>query len=78
MKVSEDNLIRWLPINSCQLKTPSKLTLFVVGDLAYHVKKKRAKNEFFSETEIMNWFLQICMALEYVHGRKILHRDLKS
>ncbi len=26
----------------------------------------------------MNWFLQICMALEYVHGRKILHRDLKS
>jgi NIMA (never in mitosis gene a)-related kinase len=49
-----------------------------VGDLAYHVKKKRAKNETFSETEIMNWFVQICMALEYVHGRKILHRDLKS
>ena len=54
------------------------LFLWSVGDLAYHVKKKRAKNEFFSETEIMNWFLQICMALEYVHGRKILHRDLKS
>jgi len=30
---------------------------FIVGDLAYHVKKKRAKEEFFSETEIMNWFL---------------------
>jgi NIMA (never in mitosis gene a)-related kinase len=56
----------------------SSLFLLPVGDLAYHVKKKRAKNEFFSETEIMNWFLQICMALEYVHGRKILHRDLKS
>ena len=52
--------------------------MWSVGDLAYHVKKKRAKNEFFSETEIMNWFLQLCMALEYVHGRKILHRDLKS
>ena len=40
--------------------------------------KKRAKNESFSETEIMNWFVQICMALEYVHRRRVLHRDLKS
>ncbi len=49
-----------------------------MGDLSYHVKKKRAKNESFSETEIMNWFVQICMALEYVHRRRVLHRDLKS
>lgn len=49
-----------------------------MGDLAYHVKKKRQKGEWFTETEIMNWFLQICLALEHVHQRKILHRDLKS
>jgi NIMA (never in mitosis gene a)-related kinase len=49
-----------------------------MGDLSYHVKKKRSKNESFSETEIMNWFVQICMALEYVHRRRVLHRDLKS
>ena len=49
-----------------------------MGDLAYHVKKKRAKDDNFTETEIMNWFVQMCLALEYVHGRKILHRDLKS
>ena len=55
------------------------LTLvYIVGDLAYHVKKKRQKGQQFSETEILNWFVQICMALEYVHGRKILHRDLKT
>lgn len=48
------------------------------GELAYHVKKKKAKGEMFSETEIMNWFVQLCLALEYVHSRKILHRDLKS
>lgn len=62
----------------CESKFNTSLILILVGDLAYHVKKKRAKSETFSETEIMNWFLQICMALEYVHGRKILHRDLKS
>jgi NIMA (never in mitosis gene a)-related kinase len=62
----------------CESKFKTSFILILVGDLAYHVKKKRAKSETFSETEIMNWFLQICMALEYVHGRKILHRDLKS
>lgn len=52
--------------------------LRVVGDLAFHVKKKKAKGEFFTETEIMNWFVQICLSLEYIHRRKILHRDIKS
>ena len=25
----------------------------------------------------MNWFIQIAMTLEYIHGRKVLHRDIK-
>lgn len=29
----------------------------IVGDLAFHIKKRKAKNEFFSEIEIMNWFV---------------------
>jgi NIMA (never in mitosis gene a)-related kinase len=49
-----------------------------VGDLSFHIKKRRAKNEFFTETEIMNWFVQLCMALEYIQARKVLHRDIKS
>jgi NIMA (never in mitosis gene a)-related kinase len=49
-----------------------------VGDLAYHVKQKNKKNEFFTEAEIMNWFVQICMSLQYIHKLGILHRDIKT
>jgi NIMA (never in mitosis gene a)-related kinase len=49
-----------------------------VGDLSFHIKKRKAKEEPFSEMEIMNWFVQLCLSLEYVHGRKVLHRDVKS
>jgi NIMA (never in mitosis gene a)-related kinase len=49
-----------------------------VGDLSYHIKRKVKNDEFFNEWEIWNWFIQICLALEYVHGRRVIHRDLKA
>ena len=50
-----------------------------VGDLAYHIKRKVSKEgELFSEMEIFNWFVQICLALEYVHARRVIHRDIKT
>ena len=49
-----------------------------VGDLSYHIKRKISKDEHFSETEIFNWFIQIWLSLEYVHARRVIHRDLKS
>lgn len=30
------------------------------------------------EKLILNWFLQIMFALEFVHRKKILHRDIKT
>ena len=48
------------------------------GDLAFHVKRKLQKKEYFSEKLILNWFLQVALALSYVHEKKILHRDVKT
>jgi len=53
-------------------------SLFVDGDLATLIKKKKESGGRFSEEEIMQWFVQICMALNYIHARRIMHRDLKA
>jgi Serine/threonine protein kinase len=46
--------------------------------LAYFIKKRAQKQEFLDEKLILNWFLQLLLALEFVHRKKILHRDIKS
>ena len=56
----------------------TKFNVVTVGDLAHQVKKAAHKKEHFPEAAIMNWFVQLCLSLEYIHGRRMLHRDLKS
>lgn len=46
--------------------------------MTYFIKKRAQKDEFLDEKLVLNWFLQILLALEFVHRKKILHRDIKS
>ncbi len=49
------------------------------GDLSQVIKAKRAKGESFSEKQIMWWFVQLCLAMSYLHNdMRVLHRDLKT
>lgn len=45
------------------------------GDLNKMIRE--AKGNHFSESQILNWFTQICLAIKHIHDRKIIHRDLK-
>jgi len=49
-----------------------------LGDLSCHIARTREANERFSDKEILRWFAQLSDALEYMHARRVLHRDLKS
>mmetsp|Transcript_860 Transcript_860/g.2064 ORF Transcript_860/g.2064 Transcript_860/m.2064 type:complete len:546 (-) Transcript_860:14-1651(-) len=46
------------------------------GDLQGRIVQQQGR--FFSENQILDWFVQICLAMKHVHDRKVLHRDLKS
>ncbi|XP_070558471.1 serine/threonine-protein kinase Nek4-like isoform X2 [Ptychodera flava] len=46
------------------------------GDL--YTKLKEQKTKALEEKQVVEWFVQIAMALQYMHERNILHRDLKT
>jgi serine/threonine protein kinase len=53
------------------------------GDLHDQIKRQQLANLQegqipFPEMQIRNWFVQICLAMQHLHSKKILHRDLKT
>ncbi|KAF8819104.1 hypothetical protein IE077_000205 [Cardiosporidium cionae] len=48
------------------------------GDLFTAIRVMRKRNEYFPEEQILKWFLQIVLGLQYMHSQRILHCDLKT
>ncbi|KAL0478977.1 hypothetical protein AKO1_007845 [Acrasis kona] len=46
------------------------------GDI--YEKIKLQKGALFPEEQILDWFIQIALAVKYTHDKRILHRDLKT
>ncbi|CBZ49607.1 hypothetical protein NCLIV_001010 [Neospora caninum Liverpool] len=48
------------------------------GDLHGRIVRMRAKHSVFDESTILRWFVQLCLAVNFLHEKNILHRDIKS
>jgi NIMA (never in mitosis gene a)-related kinase len=80
-KLDHSNIIKFLDAFT---RTKPNTTLNIVmeyadgGDLNHKIKKQREKKSPLTENEIINYLTQICLALNHMHKKKVIHRDLKS
>eukprot|EP00931_Biecheleriopsis_adriatica_P117911 TRINITY_DN93390_c0_g1_i1.p1 TRINITY_DN93390_c0_g1~~TRINITY_DN93390_c0_g1_i1.p1 ORF type:complete len:564 (-),score=74.78 TRINITY_DN93390_c0_g1_i1:109-1770(-) len=48
------------------------------GDLQNRIARTKYSSGSFSESQILAWIAQVLLVLKYIHGRLVIHRDLKS
>ncbi|CAF0886112.1 unnamed protein product [Brachionus calyciflorus] len=48
------------------------------GDLDVRFKQLKKENRRLSEEQVLDWTVQLLTAVNYMHSRRVLHRDLKA
>jgi NIMA (never in mitosis gene a)-related kinase 11 len=48
------------------------------GDLDQRLKQLKNKGHRLDEDQVIAWFIQILLAVQYMHKSRVLHRDLKA
>ncbi|KAG8442852.1 hypothetical protein GDO86_011604 [Hymenochirus boettgeri] len=47
-------------------------------DLDFKIREYKKNEEVIDESQVMEWYIQLLLGVNYMHERRILHRDLKA
>ena len=76
-KLDHPNIIKFIEVKPNK-KTIELITEFAEkGDLYNQIIIQQEKNQHFPEKIIIDWLIQTCQALKYIHNKHIIHRDIK-
>ncbi|NXB16063.1 NEK11 kinase, partial [Rhagologus leucostigma] len=48
------------------------------GDLDFKIQEYKDSGKMFAQSQVIDWFVQLLLGVNYMHERWILHRDLKA
>ncbi|NXM25943.1 NEK11 kinase, partial [Oxyruncus cristatus] len=48
------------------------------GDLDFKIQEYKDSGKIFTQSQVIDWFIQLLLGVNYMHERRILHRDLKA
>ncbi|NXH60421.1 NEK11 kinase, partial [Rhabdornis inornatus] len=48
------------------------------GDLDFKIQEYKDSGKMFTQSQVIDWFIQLLLGVNYMHDRRILHRDLKA
>jgi len=76
-KVSHPNIVAYVASYLEDSKLHIVMEYAERGDLDNKIKERRRTNLWVRETSVLSVFVQLASALDHIHARKILHRDVK-
>ena len=75
---NHSNIVRYVDSQVSDKQLTIIMEFADAGDLRRHIKTRLGMKHHLSESEAMLLFLQVVMAVEHIHSRSMLHRDLKT
>ena len=76
-KLDHPNIIKFIEVKPMKKYIEIVTEYAEKGDLYKQLTIQQEKNEHFPEKVIIDWLIQTCQALKYIHSKHIIHRDIK-
>ena len=69
-------MVNFVLLWTMQMVRQKAFLILIGGDLYNKIKERKGVN--FPESQVLNFFTQICLGIKHIHDKKIIHRDLKG